>query len=331
MKLATFMSKYLPLLVIIVISLAVLIGNAWPEVDTLKFLIPFLLFAMLYPMMINLKVEYIGKALKNPKVIIIAIGLNFLLTPLLGALWANIFFVNADPYLSLGFVLKVVMPCSGMVAAWTGFSKGRVETALVIIALSLLLAIVLVPLWMLVLSGEEVDVNPVVLMQSMFLIVVLPLTAGLISRRTIVRRLGEERFKAISQVLPAVSSMGMLAMVFVIISSQAATIIDNLQWVALIVLGIATLYPLLFITSFILSRITKIDYGDAMALGFSVTAKNHAITIGVAATAFSGTLAVLPAAVAPLIQLPIMLAILRLAPFIRRKLPAVATVEKRSN
>jgi len=322
MKLASFMSRYLPLFVVADITLAVLIGNAWPEVDGLKVLIPFLLFAMLYPMMINLKVEFIGKALKNPKVILIAIGLNFLLTPLLGALWANIFFSGADPYLSLGFILKVVMPCSGMVAAWTGFSKGRVETALVIIALSLLLAIVLVPLWMLVLSGEAVDVNPGTLMQSMFLIVVLPLTAGLITRKLMARRLGEERFKSISQVLPAVSSMGMLAMVFVIISSQAATIIDNLQWVALIILGIASLYPILFSISFILSRITKISYGDAMALAFSVTAKNHAITIGVATTAFSGTLAVLPAAVAPLVQLPIMLGILRLAPWISRRLPA---------
>ncbi len=320
MKLAGFMSRYLPLFVIADIVLAVAVGNAWPEVDTLKFLIPFFLFAMLYPMMINLKVEYIGKALKNPKVIIIAIGLNFLLTPLLGALWANIFFANADPYLSLGFILKVVMPCSGMVAAWTGFAKGRVETALVIIALSLLLAIVLVPVWMLVLSGEQVDVNPGILMQSMFLIVLLPLTAGLISRRLMVRRLGEERFKSISQILPSISSFGMLAMVFVIISSQASTIIENWHWVLLIVLGIATLYPLLFIASFILSRITKTDYGDAMALGFSTTAKNHAITIGVATTAFSGTLAVLPAAVAPLIQLPIMLGILRLAPLIGRKL-----------
>jgi ACR3 family arsenite efflux pump ArsB len=100
--------------------------------------------------------------------------------------------------------------------------------------------------------------------------------------------------------------------------------------VALIILGIASLYPILFGISFLLSRITKISYGDAMALAFSVTAKNHAITIGVATTAFSGTLAVLPAAVAPLVQLPIMLGILRLAPWISRRLPAAEMKEQKS-
>ena len=58
-----------------------------------------------------------------------------------------------------------------------------------------------------------------------------------------------------------------------------------------------------------------------MAIGYSVAAKNHAITIGVATTAFGGTLAVLPAAVAPIIQIPIMLLFLKLSHRIEGFLP----------
>jgi ACR3 family arsenite efflux pump ArsB len=60
------------------------------------------------------------------------------------------------------------------------------------------------------------------------------------------------------------------------------------------------------------------DYGNRTALGYSVTAKAHAITIGVASTAFAGTLAVLPAAVAAIVQIPIMMAILTASGRIQR-------------
>ena len=77
------MRKYLPLWVAISISLELLMGYRLPGIKTLGPAIPFLLFVMLYPMMINLRVEDIGKALKNLKLFSVAILMNFLLTPLL--------------------------------------------------------------------------------------------------------------------------------------------------------------------------------------------------------------------------------------------------------
>jgi len=81
------MHKYLPLWVAISISLALFIGYRSPQsVKGLKPAIPFLLFVMLYPMMINLRVEDIGKALKDWKLFFVAVLMNFLLTPILGHL-----------------------------------------------------------------------------------------------------------------------------------------------------------------------------------------------------------------------------------------------------
>ena len=160
MKFAELIRKYLPLWVALDIALALIIGYYFPEVKAAKAAIPFFLFVMLYPMMITLRVEHIGKAFKSPKLLIMAVGMNFLITPLLGALWAYLIFRNADPYLTTGFILKVVVPCSGMVAAWTGYAKGKVESALVIVAVSLILAIFLVPVWMMALAGTYVPIDP---------------------------------------------------------------------------------------------------------------------------------------------------------------------------
>ena len=69
----------------------------------------------------------------------------------------------------------------------------------------------------------------------------------------------------------------------------------------------------LFIIAIVYSKMAYINYGNAIALGYSVTTKNHAITIDIAMTTFSGAMAVLPAAFVPMVQIPIMLLILKLA------------------
>ena len=314
MRWAEAVRKFLPIWVAISISLALIIGYFYPEISKLKPLIPFFLFVMLYPMMINLKIEDVVKAAKSPKIISIALLMNFLLAPLLGALWAFILLRNTDPYLATGFILKIVVPCSGMVAAWTGYARGKVETALIIVALSLLLAIPLVPFWMWLLARIYVSIDPFMILQKIFLIIILPLIAGSITRKMLIRKIGMEKYRKISPDFPAVSTLGMLIMIFTIISTQARTIIPNFHYVSLVLLGIATLYPLNFLLVIFISKALRIGFGDCMALGYSVTAKNHAITIGIAVTAFHGTLAVLPAAVAPLLQMPIMLLFLHLSP-----------------
>jgi len=322
--------KYLPIWVAISISLALVIGYFYPEVKALELLIPFLLFVMLYPMMINLRVEDIVKAAKAPKIISLALFMNFLLAPLLGALWAFILLRNTDPYLAAGFILKIVVPCSGMVAAWTGYARGKVETVLIVVALSLLLAIFFVPLWMWVFARIYVSIDPFMILRKLILIVILPLIAGIITRKLLIRRMGVERYWEIVPVFPAVSTIGMLTMVFIVIATQAGVIVPKFHYVLLVIIGIATLYPLNFTLAILLSKAFHLDFGDCIALGYSVTAKNHAITIGIAVTAFSGTLAILPASVAPMLQIPIMLLFLNFSPKIERFM-GVASGSKSEN
>lgn len=73
-----------------------------------------------------------------------------------------------------------------------------------------------------------------------------------------------------------------------------------------------------------LSKALHVPYEDCMALGYSVTAKAHAITISIAIVSFSGSLAVLPPAVALVIQIPIMLLFLSFSSKIQGYLKASA-------
>jgi arsenite transporter len=309
-KFSEIVQENLALCVTIVICFALVVGYNFPAVSILKQIIPFLLFFMLFPMMITLRIENIARALKNLKLSLISILFNFFVAPLLGALWAYVLFRNTDPFLAAGFILKVAVPCSGMVAAWTGYAKGKVESALIIVALSLLLAIFFVPFWMWILAGIYVKIQPLMMLKSIVLIVILPLAAGFIARKYLVKRYGKQSFVKMSHIFPFISTCAMFVMQFTIIAPQARLIVNNFSWVLLIFLGIATLYPIFFISTILLSKWVKIGYGDGIALGYGVTARAHAITIGIATTTFEGTLAVLPAAVAPIIQVLIMTSIL---------------------
>ena len=307
-----FIQKYLPVWVALTIGTALSAGYTFSGIALLKSAIPFLLFAMLYPMMIQLRMEDILKAVRNPKLAGVAVFMNFLVTPLLGAVWTHLLFRHTDPYLATGFILKVTVPCSGMVAAWTGYARGKVASALIVVSLSYILAVFMVPFWMWALAGVYVPIDPWLIFKKMGLVVILPMAAGMVTRKGLVRHYGLQRYQdGIVPFFPLISTCAMLLMLFTIISSQARLILDNLQWMLLIIFGIGTLYPVVFGMTLMFARLTRTGYGDGIALGYSTTAKNHVITIGLATTAFAGTAAVLPAAVAPVIQIPIMMVILK--------------------
>jgi len=150
------------------------------------------------------------------------------------------------------------------------------------------------------------------MLQKLLLIIVLPLIAGLATRKFLIGKIGAKRFLEITPVFPAISCLGMYAIVFIATALESKIILANPSYILMIALGIIALYPILFIISILYSKLVGFNYRDAIALGYAVTAKNHSITIALAITTFGG-LSILPPAFAPIIQIPLMLIILRLA------------------
>jgi len=110
----------------------------------------------------------------------------------------------------------------------------------------------------------------------------------------------------------------MFGIVFIIMAREALVILSNLHSIFFVALGIIVIYPSLFILSVFYSKFARFDYEDTVALGYSVTAKSHGLTIALAISTFGG-LSVLPAAFAPIIQIPLMMVIIRAEPWIRNR------------
>ncbi len=272
---------------------------------------------MLIPMMMDLVVEELKLVVKDRKILFLAILINFIFSPLLAFLWAKLFFNNLDPKFVVGWILKLTMPCSAMMVAWTGLAKGKTETALIIQVFSFILAIPFVPFWMSALGHSYVAIPTFFIIKKIFFIIVMPMIIGISLRELLIKKIGQDNFqKEVKPFLPPLSALGMYVIIFSAISREAKVIFENLHLIWVLLLSILIIYPLLFVLTIFFSKKLKIKYENAIALGYSTTAKNHGITLAIAFNAFGG-LSILPASFAPILQIPLMMAIYYLSPKVK--------------
>ena len=316
-KAAKVIERNLVIFLLLSIIAGVAFGWAYPAAaKDLKSYTTLTLFIMLYPMMIGLRIEEVGKAMMNLKLISLSMIFNFVLSPLLAALLAFLFLHNR-PDFAVGLILTGTVPCAGMVAGWTGYAKGNVALSLVIVALSLLVSIVMIPVWMPILAGVYVQIDAWGMFKQILLAVVVPLVLGDLTRRAIMRFWGQKGFKEIKPILPGVSMLGMYIIVFISMALEANNVLHNPQYFLIILIPLAFFYAVLFSGSALFSYWAKFSYEDMVAFAYGTAGKNISIALALA-TIFFGPLTVLVLALKPIIQIGFMAGFLRLAPGLQR-------------
>jgi len=296
-------------------------------------------FMIIYPMMVNVRFEALLQVGRNLRGIGIALLFNFVWAPLVGWVLATVFL--SDSILALGFLLVMVVPCSSMAIGYTGLAKGDLELATLVVALSFLLAIVAVPLWMSLFAGKyQVPVPIGDLISSILTVLVAPMILGYATRRGLLRWLGKARFATIAPLFPALSLLGMYAIVFLIFFGKATLIVERWQTVAILLVPNAIFMGLTLLVVTLLDRRLGMGYEEHMAVAFTSTGKNNGTAIAIATTAFSPLVAI-PAATMPIFQILLMVLYLRSADRLRRwfarpipatgaePIPAVASVGDR--
>jgi ACR3 family arsenite efflux pump ArsB len=272
-------------------------------------------FLVIYPMMVNLRVEALAKAGKNVRGLALALVYNFVWAPAVGYLLARLFL--HDPMLSLGFLLVMVVPCSSMSIAYTGLAKGDVELSTVIVGTSFALAVVAVPVWMMVFAaGYDVSVPLGSMVASMLMVLIGPMVAGWLTRKVVVARRGPAVMARLQPVFSAASMLAMFAIIFLIFFAKASMIVDRWTTVLLLLIPNALFIASTMALATWLNRCAGLTYAEHMAVVFASAGKNNATAIAIAATAFSPLVAV-PAATMPIFQIVLMIGYLKAAPWLR--------------
>lgn len=271
-------------------------------VAKLKLLIIPLTFLMVYPMMVTLNIQHLKQGLE-PKLQGSAIVINFAIIPFVAFMLGRVFFAD-QPYMALGLLLAALLPTSGMTISWTGFAKGNMGAAINMTVIGLTIGSLATPFYVSWLLGATVEVNFFKVMQQIVFIVFLPMGLGYITRRSLLAKYSMAEFKErIAPRFPALSTIGVLGIVFVAMALKAKTILAEPNQLLSIFIPLLLLYLLNFSLSTIIGR-KLFSRGDGIALVYGTVMRNLSIALAIAINAFgeAGTDAALVIALAYIIQ-----------------------------
>ena len=272
-------------------------------VRSLKFLIMPLTFLMVYPMMVTLNIKHLLQGIKNVKLQLLVQFVNFGIIPFVAFCLGKLFFPD-QPYLALGLLLASLLPTSGMTISWTGFAKGNMGAAINMTIIGLTLGSLATPFYVKGLLGAVVDVNLVQVVKQIIYIVFVPMVLGFLTRTALLAKYSMPEFKKnVAPRFPALSTIGVLGIVFVAMALKAKTIMANPAILTSIFIPLIIIYSINYLLGTCLGKML-FKRGDAIALVYGTVMRNLSIALAIAINAFgeAGANAALVIALAYIVQ-----------------------------
>lgn len=326
--------RYLTIWVALCIVVGILIGRFIPIIpETLnKFeyynvSIPtaILIWLMIYPMMLKIDFSSIVGVSKKPKGLIVTCVTNWLIKPFTMYLIASFFlkvvfksFISANlatEYLA-GAVLLGAAPCTAMVFVWSYLTKGDPAYTLVQVAVNdLIILVAFAPIVAFLLGVSDVTVPYGTLILSTILFVVIPLTMGYLTRKSIIKNKGIEYFNDVFlKKFDNVTIIGLLLTLVIIFSFQGEIILNNPLHILLIAVPLTIQTFLIFTIAYGWAKLWKLPHNIAAPAGMIGASNFFELAVAVAISLFglkSG--AALATVVGVLTEVPIMLTLVKIA------------------
>jgi ACR3 family arsenite transporter len=312
----------------------ILIGNYLPSIPaflgkleyaSVSIPVAVLIWIMIYPMMMKVDFQSVKSVGKNPKGLIITWITNWLIKPfsMFAIAWLFFFviFKNFIPedlakdYLA-GAVLLGAAPCTAMVFVWSHLTKGNPSYTVVQVATNdLIILIAFVPIVKFLLGVSDIFVPWDTLILSVVLFVVVPLTAGALTRRHLLKTKGKDYFE--NRFLPKFGNttiIGLLLTLVIIFSFQGEMITKNPFHIGLIAVPLIIQTVLIFFVAYIAAKVLKLPHNIAAPAGMIGASNFFELAVAVAIAVFGMTSpVVLVTIVGVLVEVPLMLMLVKFA------------------
>lgn len=326
--------RYLTLWVGICIIVGVALGQVFPAFpETLnKFQyaqvsipVAILIWLMIYPMMVKVDFDSIINAGKKPKGLVITLAINWLIKPFTMYFFAwiflRIFFGGIIPedlqtqYIA-GAVLLGAAPCTAMVFVWSYLTDGDAGYTLVQVAVNdLILLVGFAPIVMFLLKINSVTVPMDTVILSVILFVAIPLIAGYLSRKYIIKHKGLDWFNDVfSKKIGNFTIIGLLLTLIILFSFQGSVILNNPLHIALIAVPLTIQTFFIFIVGYLWAKVWRLPHNIAAPASMIGASNFFELAVAVAISLFgldSG--AALATVVGVLVEVPVMLTLVSIA------------------
>ncbi|MCS6210934.1 ACR3 family arsenite efflux transporter [Shewanella baltica] len=325
--------RYLSVWVGLSILAGVVLGNVAPSVfaavAALEFahvnlVIALFIWIMIYPMMVQIDFSAVKDVGKAPKGLVLTLIINWLVKPftmaLLGWLFFRLVFADlvdpqtASEYIA-GMILLGVAPCTAMVFVWSQLTKGDPNYTLVQVSVNdIIMVFLFAPLSALLLGVSDIQVPWETLLLSVVLYVLLPLIAGVATRKRLEARHDASAVPQLLAKLKPWSVIGLLATVVLLFGFQAETIISQPQNILLIAIPLIIQSYGIFILTYWLALKLKLTHAIAAPASMIGSSNFFELAVAVAISLFglhSG--AALATVVGVLVEVPVMLSLVYFA------------------
>ena len=321
--------RYLSVWVCLTILLGVGLGNVVPgvfatlaafEFARVNLVVAALIWIMIYPMIVQIDLRSIRDIRNKPRGLIITLVVNWLIKPFtmaaLGWLFFRVLFADlVDPetateYIA-GMILLGVAPCTAMVFVWSHLTNGDANYTLAQVSVNdLIMIFAFAPLAGFLLGVTDVVVPYETLLLSVLLFVVIPLVAGVVTRKALYRSDTPERLESLLNTLKPFSIAGLLVTVVLLFGLQAETIVAQPLDIVLVAIPLLIQTYGIFAVAYLAARWWRVEHAVAAPCALIGTSNFFELAVAVAISLFGlHSPAALATVVGVLVEVPVMLSL----------------------
>ncbi len=325
-----YLTIWVALGIIAGIGLGFLLGDSIEIISSLEFArvnipVAVLIWLMIYPMMLQVDFTSIKQVGKKPRGVVWTLIINWAIKPFSMAFFAWIFFSKIyaawiDPALAgeyiAGAIILGAAPCTAMVFVWSYLTDGDPNYTLVQVSVNdLIILAAFIPIVGLLLGITNITIPYDTLIASVIIFVVVPLVAGVITQRILIKHRGEVWFK--KEFLPKlkpVSIVALLVTLVLLFAFQGQNILNNPLIILLAAVPLVIQTYFIFFLAWFGGKKLKLPHQTCAPAALIGASNFFELAVAVAIALFGlNSPAALVTVVGVLVEVPVMLSLVALA------------------